>query len=351
MAQDILRVYGNFAAAIGSVNYVLGYGIAGRVAAEILHDFEAFANAGAQVSGARNEVALVEVIRFDAAHQQLLNLGLHHGDVVIDIAQQHRLVAEWNACIDQSTECIAHFGGQFARMIGVNTDKKRMIFLQHRAKFRRDALGQENGNACADAQEFQMRNGAKLAEQMLQSLIAEQQWIAAAQQNITNFGMVADVFDLLVELRMKIVTRGVAHKPRASAVTAVGSAPIGDQKQNAIGIAMNQAWHWRVGIFTARIRHFPRRGIGLFDARDDLPSDGTILIGWINQVEKIRRDGQSQLVVGQRGTRKFLGCERGHQALQLFDARNSMLKLPAPIIPFGIGNITPKPTARCAELF
>src|SRR5258708_7591403 len=99
-------------------------------------------------------------------------------------------------------------------MIGMYADEKRMIFLQHRAEFRRDSLWQEDRNAGADAQKFKVRNCAKLAEQMFQSFIAEQQRVATAQKHIANFGMIADIFDLLVELRMKVVTSRIADKTR-----------------------------------------------------------------------------------------------------------------------------------------
>src|SRR5437899_3880332 len=122
-----------------------------------------------------------------------------------------------------------------------------------------------------------MRNGAQPAEQMLEPLVAEQQWIAATEQNVAYLGMVPDIFDLFVELRMKIVASGVADEARARAITAIRGATVSDEKQNAIGIAMNQARHRRVRIFAAGIGHFPRRCIGFFDARDDLPTNRTIL--------------------------------------------------------------------------
>src|SRR5258706_15987231 len=48
-ADDVIGIDGDFAAATGSVDDVLGDGITGGVSAEALHDFQAFADAGAEV--------------------------------------------------------------------------------------------------------------------------------------------------------------------------------------------------------------------------------------------------------------------------------------------------------------
>src|SRR5260221_10795209 len=101
-----------------------------------------------------------------------------------------------------------------------------MIFAQHSAKRGRDSLRQKNRDARADAQELDMRNGAQLAEQVLQFFITEQQRVAAAEQHIAHGWRVANVLDLLVEMRMEIVSAGVAHQPGACAIAAIRSATI-----------------------------------------------------------------------------------------------------------------------------
>ena len=45
----------------------------------------------------------------------------------------------------------------------MDADEQRMIFFQHGAQRGRDALGQKNRDARADAQKLQMRNGPQLA--------------------------------------------------------------------------------------------------------------------------------------------------------------------------------------------
>jgi len=73
-----------------------------------------------------------------------------------------------------------------------------------------------------DAEKFDVRNRAQLVEKVLQLLIVEQQRIAPAKQNVAHRRRAADVINLLVELRMKIVAGGVADQPRPRAIPAVG---------------------------------------------------------------------------------------------------------------------------------
>ena len=205
--------------------------------------------------------------------------------------------------------------------------------------------GRNVGNARADAQKFHVRNRAQPAQQIFQLVVAQQQRVAAAQQHVADFGMPRDVFDLLVEFGMEIVAAGVADEPRARAVAAIRGAAVGDEKQHAVGIAMDEAGHGRMRILAARVAHLPRRGVRFLDARNDLPADRAIFIRRINQVEKIRRDGQREFGVREFRAGKFLRRERGHQPLQLFRRGDAVFELPAPVVPVGVGNVMPETAA------
>ena len=58
-------------------------------------------------------------------------------------------------------------------MIDVHAHPERMIFLQHRAELRRDALRQENRDARADAQKLDVRDRAQAAQNFLELIVAE----------------------------------------------------------------------------------------------------------------------------------------------------------------------------------
>src|SRR5207253_4303488 len=70
-AEDIFRVDGHLAAATRSIDDILRHGVTGGVAAQLFHDLETFPDAGAQVSRTRNKIALVDVVRFHPAHEEL----------------------------------------------------------------------------------------------------------------------------------------------------------------------------------------------------------------------------------------------------------------------------------------
>ena len=230
MAQDVFGIDRHLAAAAGRVDDVLRHGVAARVTAQLLHDLDPLAHAGAQMRGAGDQVALVDVIRLHAAHEQLLHVRLHHQRIVVDVLEQDALVAERNARIGQPAHRVAHLGRQLARMIRVDAQEQRMKFFQHLAEFRGDALGQKRRDARADAQEFNVRNRAQPGQQVFQLFVAQQQRVAAAEQHVADFRVRGDVGDLLVELRMKVVAGRVAHEPRARAVAAICGAAVSDQK-------------------------------------------------------------------------------------------------------------------------
>jgi len=67
--------------------------------------------------------------------------------------------------------------------------------------------------------------------------------------------------------------------------------------------------------------------VRLFDARNDLPADRAILIGWVDEIEKIGCDRESEFVIGQRGAGEFFRRQRRHQPLQLIDIGDAVLAI------------------------
>ena len=312
------------------------HGITAGVPAQAFHDPESLAHAGAQVRRAGDQVALVNVVRLHAAQKQFLDERRHHGHVVVDVPEQHRLVAQRDAGVRQKTQRVARFGGQFARVVGVDADEQGMELLQRRAELGRDSLRQKDRDARADAEKLHMPDRAQPAQQVLQLFVAEQQRVPAAEQHVAHFRVLADVLYLAIELRVKIVARRIAHESRPGAITAVCRAAVGDEEEHPVRIAMHQSGHRRMRIFAARIAHFPWRVVCFFDPRNDLPADGAVFIRRINQVEKARRDGQGQFRVGQFGAGIFLRRERWHQPLELFERSDAVFELPAPVVPVSV---------------
>src|SRR5688500_9933384 len=112
----------------------------------------------------------------------------------------------------------------------MDAHEERVILLQHRAKFRRDPLRKENGNARSNTQEFHVRDLAKFRQKKFELLVIKQKRVARAPHNVADVLILSDVFDLPIDLRMKIITSRIADQPRTRAVTAISGATVGYQK-------------------------------------------------------------------------------------------------------------------------
>src|SRR4051794_39431940 len=97
-------------------------------------------------------------------------------------------------------------------MIRVEADEQRMILPQHGAELWGYALRKENRDARANPQKFDVRYRTQTRQQIVKSLVTEQQRITSAEQHITHLGVVLDVLNLAVKLRMKVVSAGVADE-------------------------------------------------------------------------------------------------------------------------------------------
>src|SRR5207247_8340671 len=93
-SQDVVRIDRHFAAAARGVDDVLGDGVARGVTAQAFHNLQALPHAGAQVGGTGDEVALVEVVWLDSAHEKLVQQGAHHDPVIVHMPQKDRLIAQ-----------------------------------------------------------------------------------------------------------------------------------------------------------------------------------------------------------------------------------------------------------------
>src|SRR5438445_13843970 len=93
-------------------------------------------------------------------------------------------------------------------------------------------------------------------------------------------------------------------------------------------------------ILSQRIEPLLRTREHLGFTRYDLESDRTLGIVDVDQVEKIRRDRQCELVPGKSDASALLGRER-HVTLQLVEGRDAVLQLPTPVLPICCRDVLP----------
>src|SRR5205823_15022935 len=120
-----------------------------------------------------------KVIWADTAHQEFVHQCFHRLQIVVHTGKQHALIAQRDPGIGQTLERFFYFNRELAGVIDVDAHPQRMILRQHRAKLWRDSLRQENRNPRPDAKEFDVRDYAQAAEQILQFAIAKKERVTA----------------------------------------------------------------------------------------------------------------------------------------------------------------------------
>ena len=71
----------------------------------------------------------------------------------------------------------------------------------------------------------------------------------------------------------------------------------------------------------------------------------------VDQVEKVGRNAQGQLFIGQEGSGVFLRRQRWQQPLQLFQRSDAVFELPPPIVPIRFADIGPETPSGRMEFF
>ena len=115
-----------------------------------------------------------------------------------------------------------------------------------------------------------------------------------------------EILDSLIPLGFESLVRNSGNDAGAGAVAAVGCAAVGDEKKDAIGVAVDESGDWHVRILATGVGQFREVGVGFLDARDDLSADRAIGIGGMNEIEEVRRDGSGQFGPGEENAGSFL---------------------------------------------
>ena len=68
--------------------------------------------------------------------------------------------------VGKAFKTFLHFAGELARVIYMHAHEERVIFLEHPAKLRSDALRKENGDSRTDPQELDVLDAAKTAQDL-----------------------------------------------------------------------------------------------------------------------------------------------------------------------------------------
>src|SRR6476659_1581573 len=127
-----------------------------------------------------NKIALINIIRTHPAHKELVHERFHRLEIVVHTREQYTLVSQRDAGVGQAIQRLLHLNRQLPRMIYMHAHPERMMFRQHCAQLRRDALRQENRDPRADAEEFYVLDRAQPREQLVELIVAEDESVATA---------------------------------------------------------------------------------------------------------------------------------------------------------------------------
>lgn len=129
------------------------------------------------------------------------------------------------------------------------------VFAQKFCQFRvgGDSLGEDDGGPGPEADEVQMRNLAEDGEVFLKGLIAVHEGVAAADEDVVDFGMLLDIVCDIPDFAADFVLCK-AHHALSEAVAAVHGALVGGQDEGGLFVLVLQAGQDGVGLFAAGIK-------------------------------------------------------------------------------------------------
>ena len=287
---------------------------------------------------AQGRVAGVNVVRADADANKLVDQLLHYMHAVVHAGEQNALVTERDTGVSQHGAGLGGFFGDFVGMVEVGVEPHGMILAEYLAKMRGDPLRHNNGGTGAEAHYLNMRYLAQLADDVIEHIVAYHQAVAAAEQNVAHFGMMAHIVDAGVYLVLGHFAVMLAGETAARAVTAIHAALVGDEQQHAVGIPMGQTRAGGVDILVQRIGVFIGGKLKLMLGRYGLLTDGVVGIVKIDKGKVIRGDGHAQ--PAQRSLYAFFFFfGKGYVFLKVLKSFYAVLYLPFPIVPLFIGHV------------
>ena len=197
--------------------------VAGRVAAQPLHDLEALADRRPEVPGSLDQVALVQVVGPDPVRDELVDERALDVDAVVHAGEQDALVADRQAGLGQLVDRARDLRRDLVRMVEVEVDPERVVLLEHLAQLVVDPLRQEDRHPRADPDDLDVGDLAEAAQDRLEQLRRERQAVAAGDQHVADLRGPAQVLELgLVVAAVEVLGR-VADDPRPRAIAAVAS--------------------------------------------------------------------------------------------------------------------------------
>ena len=303
------------------------------MAPQALEDLEPALDRRPQVLGATNLVGVIEVIGPHADPEQLPaqpSLDLHR---VVDPAQQHRLVVDRHARPQELAHRPLGLRRDLVRMIEVRVEPDRPVAIAQPAELRVDPLRQDDGKPGAEPDDLQVRDRAQPGQEVAEAGIVQCQRIPAGDDDVADGRRGAQVLHGRVDLGRPADPVAELPLALARAVPAQQRTDVGDDQQRAIGIAMHEPGHRRVGRLLQRIVLAEVGQRGLARVRHRLLQDRVVGIAVANERQVVRRDRQRELRGHGGEPADGLGRHR-HDAREGLGGGDAVAEVPLPVRPF-----------------
>ena len=319
------------------------------MAPQAADDFHAFGDGGAEVFGAGDRVALIDVVRLDPHLHQVVDETPHDVGVVVHALEQDRLRAQRDASVRQQAARLLRFVAAFVGVQEVQAHPERVVLAQHARELGRDALRQNGRDLCAEADDLNVRDGAEVRKDEFDPVVAQGQRVAAGDQHVADLRLAPDVVEDHLEAARAGGDRAMADHAGTRAVAAVGRTEVGRQQQHPVGIAVDQSGNRALMLFAERVVRFARATPHLVHRRDHRAADGLVRIRGRDETHVVRSDRHGKHVA--RQFQRFLLFRR--EADHLPDGRkipDPVLDLPPPVGPLQIGRAGEEQVAERAAL-
>jgi len=238
----------------------------------------------------------MEIIGFDPFIDQSLEEFRQHLRAVIDTAHQDRLTEEEDP---RMPECFPRLSGPFRYfpgMVHVIHECDGSMALQKRDELGCEAVRESRRHPRVNADPPDVWDGSDPLQDVLESRIAQQQWVPSAEDDLVDGGMVPEIGHGLVHFSAETGRRTFREENLSKTESAIEWATKGGHQQDPIGIAMHQKRGGRVTCIPDGVRYFSRVGMELPDVRDRLKSDGALRVVWVHQAQIMRTDSKFILV-------------------------------------------------------
>ena len=263
----------------------------------------ALAQAGPELGRALGEVAVVEVVGFDPELDEPTKQALEHLGVGVDPPEQHGLGEHRDPGVDQARARSRGGGGQLAGVVGVQDHVDGGSDVERVEQGRVDPAAVDDRDPSVDADDPDVLDRVEGDEQAAELGRGQDQWVAAAEDDLPDLSVLADVGEGRVELGLAEDHGAARVGPdvalgadllAAEAEPAVDRAHSQRLEQHAIGVTVDHARDRGVDAVPDRVAELLGPDLELAGVGHELGGDRVVGIVGVDQLDQLLGDRRGE---------------------------------------------------------